>query len=247
MTEFNWISSNTFGASGFETEWTTVHQARQGGAGGDEALEQLCCTYWYPLYAYVRGQGFERHEAQDLTQEFFSRLLGKPWLQNVHPAKGRFRAFLLAAMNKFLVDEWRREHAAKRGGGRELFSLDALAADQRFKLEPAHDESPDRLFDRSWAATVSAQALVRLRNECLDQDKAALFDAVQPLLAGGKSAEPQAVVAQRLNLSPAALRKALQRLRERHLELIRHEVARTVDGPAELDAELRHILDFLND
>jgi RNA polymerase sigma-70 factor (ECF subfamily) len=246
MNNFTWIAHNSFGGSGFETDWISVNRARQGGAGGDAALAELCQTYWYPLYAYVRGRGFDQHEAEDLTQEFFSRLLAKPWLENVHPAKGRFRAFLLAAMNKFLVDEWRREHTAKRGGGIELFSLDALAAEQRFILETAQQDSPDRIFDRSWAVTVSEQALVRLRKECLDQGKATVFDAIKPLLAGGKTPESQAVLARGLNLSAATLRKTLQRLRQRHLDLIRAEIARTVNGPADLDEEIRHVLDFLS-
>ena len=198
MTDFHWISSETFGATGFETEWLTIDKARRGGAGAPEALAKICQTYWYPLYVYVRGKGFDRHEAQDLTQEFFSSLLTKPWLENVHPSKGRFRAYLLAAMNNFLVDEWRRENTAKRGGGRDLFSLDAIAAEQRFNLEPAHHESPDRLFDHSWAVTVSRQALANLKTEYQAPDQAPLFDALQPMLTSGKKPERQTEIARRL-------------------------------------------------
>ena len=246
MTDFHWISSETFGATGFETEWLTIDKARRGGAGAPEALAKICQTYWYPLYVYVRGKGFDRHEAQDLTQEFFSSLLTKPWLENVHPSKGRFRAYLLAAMNNFLVDEWRRENTAKRGGGRDLFSLDAIAAEQRFNLEPAHHESPDRLFDHSWAVTVSRQALANLKTEYQAPDQAPLFDALQPMLTSGKKPERQTEIARRLDLNPGAVRKTAQRLRDRYLELLRAEIARTVLDPAELDEEIRHVLGLLS-
>lgn len=246
MAEFNWIPPETFGASGFQTEWLTVNQAQQGGAGSLQALEKLCQTYWYPLYVYVRGQGHDHHAAQDLTQEFFSRLLARDWLRNVHPSKGRFRAFLLDAMNKFLTDEWRRAGTLKRGGGRAVFSLDALAAEQRFQHEPAHHESPDRLFDRSWAATVAEQALASLRQEYLARDQAGLFDALKHTLAGERSPAGQAEIARRLGFKPGTLRKSAQRLRERYQELLRTEIVQTVINPDELDDEIRHIREALS-
>jgi RNA polymerase sigma-70 factor (ECF subfamily) len=247
MDDFEWIPRESFGNARFKTEWPTVDQARQGGPDSAEAIEKLCRTYWYPLYAYVRGRGYDQHEAQDLTQEFFARLLAKPWLENVHPSKGRFRAFLLAAMNHFLVHDWRRETAAKRGGGREVFSLDALAAEQRYHLEPSHHESPDHLFDRSWAVTVSKQAVARLQSEYSTPAKSAQFDALKHSLLGGGvvNPEPPAEIARRLNLAPDALRKILQRLRQRHLEMIREEITRTVINPDDVEEEYRQVLSFL--
>jgi len=247
MSELNWIPSETFGSPGFETEWLTVNTARQGGVGSTEALNKICRTYWYPLYAYIRGKGFDTHAAQDLTQEFFSRLLSKPWLQDVHDSKGKFRAFLLAAMNNFLANEWRREKAEKRGGGQEIFSLDAAEAEQRFRLEPFHNESPDKLFDRSWAMTVLEQASAQLRQECFMTGKIGLFESLKTSLAGEKNDERYADVAARLGITEDAVKKTAQRMRDRYQEIVRAEIAQTLMNPAEVVGETEFILKAVRD
>jgi RNA polymerase sigma-70 factor (ECF subfamily) len=245
--DLNWMPSAAFGTPGLETEWLVVDQARQGGAGSAEALGRICHTYWYPLYAYVRGKGFDTHEAKDLTQEFFSRLLGRPWLQDVHSSKGKFRAFLLAAMNHFLANEWRRAKAVKRGSGREMFSLDAAAAEQRYQLDPSHHESPDRLYDRSWAMTVLERASAQLRQECFLTGKIQLFESLQTSLAGEKNDERLADIACRLGLTTDAVKKAARRQRERYQEIVQAEIAQTVMNPGEENGETEFILRAVRD
>lgn len=241
MSDPNWIPTGTFGSSGFETEWLTVNTARQGGVGSAEALEKICRTYWYPLYAYVRGKGFDVHAAQDLTQEFFSRLLAKPWLQDVHASKGKFRAFLLAAMNNFLMNEWRKEKTQKRGGGREIFSMDALEAEQRYKLEPFHNESPDQIFERNWALTVLERAKARMRDEYATFGQAELFDKLLPTLNGEKSDETYAQIGIALNMTETAVKKSAQRMREHYDQVVREEVSTTVNGPEALEEETKFL------
>ena len=247
MSELNRIPSETFGSPRFETEWLTVNTARQGGVGSGEALEKLCRTYWYPLYAYVRSKGFDTHDAQDLTQEFFSRLLSQPWLQDVHASKGKFRAFLLASMNHFLANEWRREKAEKRGGGHEVFSLDAEEAEQRFRLELSHHESPDKLFDRSWAMTVLERSSAQLREEYFACGKLELFDSLKTSLAGEKNDERYADVAARLGTTEVVIKKTAQRMRERYQEIVRSEIAQTLMNPAEVTGETEFILKAVRD
>lgn len=242
MSELNWIPTETFGSPGFETEWLTVNAARQGGVGSVEALEKLCRTYWYPLYAYVRSKGFDTHDAQDLTQDFFSHLLTRPWLQEVHSSKGRFRAFLLASMNHFLANEWRRTKAEKRGGGREVFSLDAEEAEHRFQLELSHHESPDKLYDRSWAMTVLERASNSLREEFFSIGRLDLFDSLKTSLAGDRNDERYSDVAVRLCMTEAGVKKAAQRMRERYHELVRSEISQTLINPAEVSGETEFIL-----
>lgn len=219
--------------------------AEQNSASADAALERLCRAYWYPLYAHVRRRGNDPHQAQDLTQAFFERLLEKSFLRAVDRNKGRFRAFLLTALDHFLANEWRRAHAQKRGRGVPGLSLDDDSNENRYRLEPMHEETPERLFERRWALAVLEQGMDRLQAECHAGGKAGLFDVVKPLIGGDRADLPCAAIAGRLDLTVNALTLALHRLRRRYGELIREEIAATVASPQEVEDELRHLKECL--
>ncbi|MBI2946618.1 MAG: sigma-70 family RNA polymerase sigma factor [Verrucomicrobia bacterium] len=209
------------------------------------ALEQLCRTYWYPLYAYVRRQGRDPHEAQDLTQEFFARLLAAKSLQLVDRSKGKFRSFLLASLNHFLAKEWNRAHRQKRGGGRVILSLDDDTAEQRYLREPADPMTADKLFERRWALTLLEGALSRLRQEFLDAGKESLFEELKFFISGGRTEEGYAGVTLRLNLTEGAVKVAVHRLRKRYGEILRAEIAQTVSSPEEVEEEIRYLFQIL--
>jgi RNA polymerase sigma factor (sigma-70 family) len=223
------------------THWTTVLAAGAGQSfGSSQALEKLCRTYWYPLYAYIRRRGFESHEAEDLTQEFLARFLAGNHVAKANPIKGRFRYYLLTALNHFLSDNLDRQRAQKRGGGQPLISLDGQTAEERYRLEPRDDLSPDRLFDRRWALTVLEQVLTRLGQEYEAGDKSVLFQHLKGFLTdenGGAYSE----IAQELGLSEGALRVAVHRLRRRYGELLRMEVAHTVTCPEDVPEEMAQL------
>ncbi len=222
------------------TRWSVVVAAagRDSKAAG-KALERLCSTYWYPLYAFVRRAGHSAHDAQDLTQEFFARLLARNWLQAVDREKGKFRSFLLASMRHFLANEWDRGQRLKRGGGQAILSLDAETAESRYALEPADVTSADRVFERRWALTLLEEVLGRLRREFIAAGKARLFDELEPALTGEKVAYPE--IATRLNLNEGAVRVAIHRLRVRYRDLVRQEIAQTVATEDDVAAELQHL------
>ena len=226
------------------THWSMVLHARGDSAGAQAALAKLCAAYWYPLYAFVRRQGLGEHDAQDLTQEFFARLLQKGWLGDVERERGRFRSFLLAAMKHFLANEWDRSRAKKRGGGVATIALDAMSAETRYRHEPADTQTAEKLFDRRWAMTLLDQVLARLRAEMLAAGKLADFDALKFCLSGEKTA--YAEVARTLDMSEGAVKVAVHRLRERYRALLRAEIAETVATPEEIDGELRHLLTALS-
>lgn len=235
-------------AAGFAaTRWTLVLAAARGNAASHaaEAMAELCRVYWYPLYAYVRHRGHDTHEAEDLTQEFFLRLLAKDGLAGVDRQKGKFRAFLLASMKHFLANEWDRCRAQKRGGGRILIRLDALDAESRYRLEPVHDVTPEKLFERQWALTVLEQVLSRLQTEFAAEGKKPLFDRLGPFLTVGRGSASYAEVADELKMSEGAVKVAVHRLRGRYRRLLRDEIAQTVASPEEIDEEIRYLLSCL--
>jgi RNA polymerase sigma-70 factor (ECF subfamily) len=205
------------------------------------ALEHLCRAYWYPLYAYVRRRGFSPEDAEDLTQAFFLSLLKRRSLANADEERGRFRSYLLGAVNYFLAGEWAKTKTQKRGGGRKILSLDLAAAERRLDLEPRHSDTPDKAFDREWARTLLDTVLDRLETEYAQENKAALFDALKQTLTGASDAQPYAVIAAQLEMSEGAIRVAVHRLRGRYRELLRAEIADTVDSPDKVNAELRHL------
>lgn len=224
------------------THWSVVLTAKQGNAGEAAcALEKLCRTYWPPLYAYVRRDGCDKAEAQDLTQEFFARLLAKDYLGRLRHQQGKFRSFLLTCLRNFLSEQRRRAGAQKRGGGCVFISLDEPAGEEGYHLEPVDELTPDQVFERRWAQTILQTALDRLRGEYERRGQTALFQVLQdyqPREQGGRS---YAQVGSDLGMTEAAIKSAVQRMRQRHRELLREEVAQTVTRPEEIDEELRHL------
>ena len=222
------------------TRWSIVAAA---GAADSQcahrALEHLCTAYWYPLYAFVRRQGHSPHDAQDLTQEFFARLIGKDWLAGVAPERGRFRSWLLAAMKHFLAKEWRDAHREKRGGGATFVPLETGDAEDRYAHEPAAPGSAEHLYDRRWALDLLDRGLAKLQAEFEAAGKAAQFAALKFSLTGEQAA--LASVAGKLGTSEGAVKVAIHRLRERYRDLIREEIADTVATPDEVDAELAEL------
>lgn len=222
------------------TLWTLVlHAARNDPAQAHSALAQLCQSYWYPLYSFVRRRGHSPHDAQDLTQAFFAQLLEKRGLGHVDPEQGRFRSFLLAALKNFLANDWDRSNALKRGGGRTIVSLEQERAESRYQLEPSHDLTPDRHFERQWAMTLLDQALAALRAEYHAEGKGDLFEELKTVLTGQPGAYTD--MAARLGRSDGAIKVAVHRLRRRYRELMRARIAETV-GASDVEDELRHLL-----
>jgi len=207
------------------------------------ALASLCENYWYPLYAYLRRRGYPSDQAQDLIQEFFIRVLEGRYLNRAEPEKGRFRAFLLTSLKFFVADEEDRRRAHKRGGGM-VVPLELTSGEERYQREPAHDETPERIYERRWALSVLDRVVERLRNEFVQHGRPEHFDHLKGFLLGQSDA-PYAALAQELNTSEGALKVAIHRLRKRYRELFRQEIADTVADPAEVESELRHLAAML--
>lgn len=226
------------------TRWTVVLQAgRNESPEAGSALAELCRVYWYPLYAYVRRLGHDVHNAQDLTQGFFERLLQKNYLELADPRRGKFRWFLLTAFKCFLANEWDRSRTLKRGGGREIIPLDALTAEQRYALEPADTLTADQLYDRRWALDLLARVREQLRAEYVG--KAGRFEEIERYLPGGEAPPGYADTAAKLALSEEAVRQDVHRLRKRYGELLRAEIASTVAQPDEVDEEIGYLIDII--
>jgi RNA polymerase sigma factor (sigma-70 family) len=229
------------------THWSVVlATADQGSPQSTEALEQLCRTYWYPLYAYVRRRGYSPQNAEDLTQEFFLRLLRKNYLAHVDRSKGKFRSFLLAAINHLLANEWDRRNAVKRGGRVTFLALDLDSAEQRL-AEASLERSPEQIFERCWALAFLQEVLGRLRAEVVQAGHAAHFEELKVFLTGDKPPASYATLAGKLGTNEAALRKEVQRLRHRYGELLREEIVRSGASPAEIEDELCHLFTVLSD
>jgi RNA polymerase sigma factor (sigma-70 family) len=229
------------------THWSMVLAAGDSSAPeAKEALERLCRTYWYPLYAFVRRQGHSPQDAQDSTQEFFTWLLESKQLRVADSERGKFRSFLLGMLKNFLSDERKKAQAQKRGGGRAHISLDAASAEERFDLEPATDLTPEIIFDRRWALTVMEQTVARLREEYVAADRVELFEELKHFQPGEVAGRSYAEVAARLGLTESAAKSAIWRLRQRHGDLLREEIAHTVATPAEVDEEIRHLVAVLS-
>jgi RNA polymerase sigma-70 factor (ECF subfamily) len=221
------------------TRWTVVLSAgRKSSPQSDRALGELCQTYWYPLYAYVRRQGHTKEDAEDLVQAFFARFLEKNYLEGLSAERGKFRAFLLASLKHFLANEWDKSQRQKRGGGVTHLSLDWQSADERFHFDPPDPSSPDKIFDREWALALLERVVTRLRDECGAEGKAALFEQARGYLMVGEKAIPYAEAAQALGLDEGAVRVAVHRLRKRYRELLRDEIAQTLDDRTQVTEEL---------
>jgi DNA-directed RNA polymerase specialized sigma24 family protein len=224
------------------TSWSVVAAAQDAGSSvARQALSTLCNSYWYPLYAYIRRQGYSAEQAEDLTQEFFTRLVEKDFLASVDPARGKFRSFLLAACAHFLANERDRARAWKRGGRCQLVSLDFAAAEARYGNEPSHTLTPEKLFARRWGLTLLDQVLGRLREDYVRRDKGRLFDRLRVCLLGEKEVVSCGRLAQELAMTEGAVRVAVHRLRQQFRELLRDEIARTVDSPDQVEDEIRDL------
>lgn len=210
------------------------------------ALERLCRTYWYALYAYVRHRGHSPEDSQDLTQEFFHRLLREDFLAHVDPRKGKFRSFLLAAMNHFLANEWDRARTLKRGGQITFVPFEDLLAEQRYQGEQSVGRSPDSLYEKAWAMALLERVLGRLREETAADGQGQRFEELKVILVGERPSLSYADLAAKLNSSEAALKMAVQRLRRRYGELLREEIAQTVADPSDAQEELRHLRSVLS-
>lgn len=230
------------------THWSLVLSARdKNSPQSADALEKLCRTYWYPLYAYVRRTGQSKENAEDLTQAFFARLLEKNFLNAAEPERGRFRSFLLVALKRFLANEWDRVRAQKRGGGQTHVPLDTELAERKFQAEiTAGEISPDRLYDRRWALTLLEQTMARLRAEFEHAGKIGEFERLKSFLTADKREIPCPAVAVELGMSESALRVAVHRLRKRYRELFREEIGHTLAEGEDIDTELRYLLAVLS-
>jgi RNA polymerase sigma factor (sigma-70 family) len=238
--------SSAAGGPFMTTHWSLVLAAADAeDAHGREALAKLCQVYWYPLYAFVRRQGHGPHDAQDLTQEFFMRLLEKDYLGDVDRSQGKFRSFLLVALKHFLSKEWARAKTLKRGGGQALVSLDTLSAEERYRREPEYNATPERLFARRWALTLLDRVLARLSQEYDATGKRAMFEQLQGCLTGGSDLPPYAELAARLNLTEGAVKVNVHRLRQRYRGVLRDEIAQTLADPTEIDDEIRQLFSAL--
>ena len=225
------------------THWSVVlASADQDSPQARAALEQLCRTYWYPLYCYIRRRGYSHEDAQDLTQGFLLRWLESKSFARADASKGRLRSFLLAGLNHFLSDQRDRASAQKRGGGRPTLSLmDTQTADERYRLEPVDERSPERLFERRWALTLLDQVLARLEQEFREAGKLGLFQRLRVFLVAGTGEESYMQVGAELGMSGDAVKKAVHRMRHRYYDLFREEIAHTVADPAEIEEEMRYL------
>jgi RNA polymerase sigma-70 factor (ECF subfamily) len=247
MGESEWQSENSAPRVFATTHWSVVVAAGKGdSAPARVALETLCRAYWYPIYAYVRRKGYAPEEAQDLTQEFFAQLIAKERLRLADQNKGKFRSFLLATLNYFLAREWNRAHCQKRGGQFTFISRDEQPPEERYKLEPADLETPEKIFLRQWTLAVLQQAMNALQRECVANGKGDLFQEARQLLSGERDGAPYSEISKRLNMGEGALRVAVHRLRQRYGELLRSEVAHTVGSEEEVDEEVRYLLQVLS-
>ena len=224
------------------TQWSVVLAAGRGNvARSAAALEKLCQRYWYPIYAFIRRRGSDGHEAEDLTQAFFAHLLDQETLKKVDPAKGKFRSFLLASLTNFLANEWDKRQAWKRGGRIKIISLDEAMAEEFYRQEPVEEASPEKLFDRRWAALLVERVLARLKEDYAKEKKAELFAKLEPGLTGELSPGWLSGLGAGLGMSQASVRVALHRMRRRFGELLRREVAQTVASAADVDEEIRQL------
>ena len=227
------------------THWTMVVTAgRDTSPEARAAMASLCEAYWYPVYAFIRRQCGDAEEAMDLTQGFFARLLEKRDLAGIEPGRGKFRSWLLLAAKHYLANERDRARAVKRGGGRRPVSIDTADAESRYRLEPAHDVTPERIFERRWALALLGQVLSRLQQECRADGKELLFEALKECLGGGGAHEGRyAHVAEELKMGEGAVRMAALRLRRRYRELLRQEIAQTVESAEQVDEEIAFLFE----
>jgi RNA polymerase sigma factor (sigma-70 family) len=223
------------------TQWSMVLAAgRSGGAQSGEALATLCRRYWYPVYAYARRRGFDPDHAADLTQGFFTQLVEQKIVSGADPNRGKFRSYLLGAFKHFMSHEWARDRAQKRGGGRKLIPLDPRVAEERYGLEPAHDLTAERLFERQWAVRLLELTMEELQRQCMRDGKGRHFEVFKPFLSGGSGTAYREAGAA-LGLAEGAARVVVHRLRRRYRDLLREHILETVGSPELVDEEIQHL------
>ncbi|MEI8288136.1 MAG: sigma-70 family RNA polymerase sigma factor [Verrucomicrobiota bacterium] len=228
------------------THWSVVLSAADSDTHhARDALARLCQSYWYPLYTYVRRRGYAAHDAQDLTQAFFLRLMERRWVADADRERGRFRTFLLTALQRFLADEWDRGRAQKRGGGVPHVPVQLDSAEIRYGHEPADELTPEQSYERRWALTLLDTVLQNLRAEYERAGKGELFAGLNSSLVGGRETQPYAELAAQLAMNEGAVKVAVHRLRKRYRQLLRDEIARTTIAAGDVDDELRHLFAVL--
>ena len=238
MSDIEALRKQVFGT----THWSIVLATRGTDAPqATLALDKLCGIYWYPLYAYLRRSGHSEHDAQDLTQGFFAQLLERGSIQKADRQKGKFRSFLLASLNYYVADKRDHDRANKRGGGCTIFSLNAEDAESRYRLEPADERDPEKIFEHRWAMTLLDQVLVRLAQEFAESGKHDLFERLRPFLVEGTETKTYAESGREAGMSEGAFKKAVHRMRRRYHELFRDEIANTVSAAEEVEEELRRL------
>ena len=235
-------SRGAVGAAFRTTHWSVVLRAQDANqANSRESLAALCEQYWYPVYAFIRHKGKKHHEAQDLAQDFFARFIEKEFIAAVDREKGRFRAFLRTTVDRFLCTQWERSQAQKRGGGAVMVTWDAQSAEDRFRLEPTHDSSPEKLFDRNWASALLARATEDLKSEYARAGKAELLEVLQACIGRDAAHGSYSAVAERLGMTEGNARQWAHRIRQRYGQLIRERIAETVDSEGAVEEELRSL------
>jgi RNA polymerase sigma-70 factor (ECF subfamily) len=229
------------------THWSVVLAAGESSSdGAQSALETLCRAYWYPIYVYVRRKGHGPEAAEDLTQEFFAQLISKEHLKLADRNKGKFRTFLLAMLDHFLAREWSRAHRQKRGGQFTFISLDQQSPEERYRIEPQDNQTPEKNFDRQWALTVLERTMNALQLECKANGKSDFFRETKSLLTTGPESGTYGEICKRLGMSEGAMRVAVHRLRQRYGELLSSEIAQTVERPDDVEGEIRYLLGVLS-
>ncbi len=241
------MASPSSGNANFNTtRWSlVVAAAKSPSPQARAALEELCGSYWYAVYAFVRRRGQQVEDARDLTQEFFARLLEKDYLEAVDRERGRFRTFLLTAVSHFLSNERERACAQKRGGGQTVLSLDFESGEERYQHEPADHWTAEKIFDRRWALTLLDQAVAALKQEYAQADKSLLFEELKVYLTGDSGAPIYEVAAAKLEMSPGAVKVTVHRLRQKYRETLRQLIAQTVAAEEDIDSELQVLLTAL--
>ena len=228
------------------THWSLITAAQsddQSQTIARQALEQLCRTYWYPLYVFARNRGYSQEDAQDLTQAFLVRFLETGGFASADKERGRFRSYLLGSLKHFLANDWRKGKTKKRGGDVVILAWDSLDPESRYTHEPSTSESPELGFDQEWAREVTSRALTKLRNEAKQAGKIDLFEAIQGSLMGKDLDRVEC--AKRLGMSEGAIKVAIHRLRQQYKDCVRAEVAETVNTSSEVDEEMRHLVSVL--
>jgi len=228
------------------THWSVVIEAGQRGSPqSEDALAKLCSTYWFPIYSFIRRSGQGAEDAQDLTQEFFARLVEKNFIATAEREKGRFRSFLLVVLKRFLANEWDRANRQKRGGGQVILSLDEENCEHRYLAEPADEMNPEKIYERRWVLTVLETAMERLRQESIADGKGKEFDHLKTFLSGETEDGEYAAAAAALKIPKGSVAVAVHRLRRSYRDLVRVEIADTVANPSEVDDEVRHLFAVL--